>query len=106
MISRRRDPCASPKWRQRRRRFSRRRASSPRQARSRSPARARNMSEASRLRAIAAAAAAERWSLPAVEGPIVGGRRREVDPAQTALALEKERSRGYEAGLAAARAEI
>jgi len=65
------------------------------------------MSEASRLRAFAgqAAAAPERWSLPAVDGPIVGGRRRE-DPAQAARALESERSRGYEAGLSAARAEL
>jgi len=64
------------------------------------------MSEASR-RAFAgqAAAAPERWSLPAVDGPIVGGRRRE-DPAQAARALESERSRGYEAGLSAARAEL
>ncbi len=66
------------------------------------------MSEASRLRAIAAAAAAaaERWSLPAVDGPIVGGRRREADAAHAARTLESDRSRGYEAGLAAARAEI
>lgn len=65
------------------------------------------MSDASRLRAIAAAAAsAERWSLPEVQGPIIGVRRREVDPAQAALNLEKERSRGYEAGLAAARTEV
>jgi flagellar assembly protein FliH len=65
------------------------------------------MSEASRLRSIAARAAAapERWSLPAVEGPIVGARRPE-DPAQAARALESERSRGYEAGLVAARAEV
>ena len=65
------------------------------------------MSEASRLRArvAQAAAAPERWSLPAVEGPIVGARRRE-DPVQAARALERERSRGYEAGLSAARAEV
>jgi flagellar assembly protein FliH len=67
------------------------------------------MSEAARLRAIAAAAAAaaERWSLPAVEGPIVGGRRpQSTSPEQAARALEAERIRGYEAGLAAGRAEI
>src|SRR6185312_2558476 len=106
--SRRRDPCGSRRWRRRRRKSSRPRASSRRRARSRSAARARNMSEASRLRAIAAAAAAaaERWSLPTVDGPIVGGSRREMDPAKAARALEGERSRGYEAGLAAARAEI
>lgn len=65
------------------------------------------MSEAGRLRATAAQAAAapERWSLPAVDGPIVGARRRE-DPAQAARAMESAHSRGYEAGLAAARAEV
>lgn len=64
------------------------------------------MSEASRARAIAAAAAAERWSLPAVDGPVIGGRRRtEADAAQAARAFEAERARGYEAGAAAARAE-
>ena len=64
------------------------------------------MSEASR-RAFAgqAAAAPERWSLPTVDGPIVGARRRD-DPAQAARALENERSRGYEAGLSAAREEL
>lgn len=65
------------------------------------------MSEASRLRAIAAAAAAaaERWSMPAVDGPIVGARRREPSPAEAARAFETERQRGYEAGLAAGRQE-
>jgi len=67
------------------------------------------MSEASRLRAIAAAAAAaaERWSLPAVEGPVVGQRR---GPGLRDEAAEShrqsERSRGYEEGLASARAEM
>jgi flagellar assembly protein FliH len=63
------------------------------------------MSEVRRLRAAAQAAPPERWSLPVVDGPIVGARRRE-DPAHAARALEGERSRGYEAGLAAARVEI
>ncbi|MGH8219509.1 MAG: hypothetical protein ACREUT_13250, partial [Steroidobacteraceae bacterium] len=63
------------------------------------------MSEASRLRAIAAAAAAERWSLPRVEGPIVGAARREPDPAEAARAVQIERT-AREAGLAVARAEI
>ncbi len=65
------------------------------------------MSEAARLRAIAAAAAAaaERWSLPTVEGPIVGGRRREPDSAQAARLTAAEQA-AREAGLAAARAEI
>jgi flagellar assembly protein FliH len=64
------------------------------------------MSESSRARGLAAAAAPERWSLPAVNGPIVGASRRDVDPAQAARAMESDRSRGYEAGLAAARAEV
>lgn len=65
------------------------------------------MSEAVRLRAIAAAAAAaaERWSLPAVDGPIVGARRRETNPEQAKAAFEAESQRGYEAGMAAARVE-
>ncbi|HTX23758.1 MAG TPA: flagellar assembly protein FliH [Steroidobacteraceae bacterium] len=60
------------------------------------------MSEAGRLRAIAAAAAAaaERWSLPAVEGPIIGERLDRSDPG-----IQAERTRGYETGLAAGRAE-
>lgn len=67
------------------------------------------MSEAARLRAIAAAAAAavERWPLPAVDGPVVGARRdssAEGDPVERAL--QAERARGYEAGLAAGRAEM
>lgn len=61
------------------------------------------MSEAPRPRS--AAAAAERWSLPVVDGPIVGVRRREPSPAEAARSLEAERQRGYEAGMAAARAE-
>jgi len=67
------------------------------------------MSEASRLRAIAAAAAAaaERWSLPTVEGPVVGQRRDAGRRDETTDALrQSERTRGYEEGLAAARAEM
>ena len=65
------------------------------------------MSEASRPRASAAltAAAPERWSLPTVDGPIVGARRRDDSP-QALRALESERSRGYEAGISAARSEV
>ncbi len=62
------------------------------------------MSEAAgRLRAIAAAAAAaaERWPLPSVEGPIVGARRERAEDGGS----QAERTRGYEAGLEAARAE-
>ncbi|HTW37489.1 MAG TPA: FliH/SctL family protein [Steroidobacteraceae bacterium] len=63
------------------------------------------MSEtAGRLRAIAAAA--ERWPLPKVEGPIVGVRN---DPAARSVeaeaAAQAQRTRGYEAGLASGRAE-
>jgi flagellar assembly protein FliH len=63
------------------------------------------MSEtAGRLRAIAAAAAAaaERWPLPPVEGPILGAQRETEGGGGPS---EAERARGYEAGLAAARAE-
>ena len=62
------------------------------------------MSEAARLRALAAAAA-ERWALPAVEGPIVGARRSAPTEAQV-RAAQAEQARGYEAGLAAGRTEI
>lgn len=67
------------------------------------------MSDAARTRT---PAAAERWSLPAVEGPIVGaygdagggpGVRGESD--RRTGAREAEHARGYEAGLAAGRAE-
>lgn len=66
------------------------------------------MSEAGRLRAIAAASAAERWSLPTVEGPIVG-ERRDIDGAGIDAgdrASQAQRDRGYEAGMAAGRAEM
>lgn len=66
------------------------------------------MYEAHRPRAIAAAAAqaAERWSIPAVEGPIVGQRRDAREETQQARReREAERARGYEAGLAAGTAE-
>ncbi len=66
------------------------------------------MSEAARLRAMAAAAGAavERWSLPSVDGPIVGGRRdltAENDSAERVS--QAERKRGYDAGVAAGQAE-
>jgi flagellar assembly protein FliH len=56
------------------------------------------------------AALAERWSLPAVDGPIVGVRRdtraREVEATRAGEAARKaEMDRGYQAGLKAARAE-
>ncbi|MGH8228946.1 MAG: flagellar assembly protein FliH [Steroidobacteraceae bacterium] len=64
------------------------------------------MSEMGRTRPLAAAtaAAAERWSLPCVEGPILGARR-EPGPDARERAIEAERARGYEAGIAAGRAE-
>ena len=67
------------------------------------------MSEtAARLRSLAAAAAAaaERWPLPKVEGRIVGARGDmgpELDQAEASS--QAQRTRGYEAGLAAGRAE-
>jgi flagellar assembly protein FliH len=67
------------------------------------------MSEtAGRPRAIAAAAAAaaERWPLPRVEGPIVGLRDdRAAQGGEAEAAAQAQRTRGYEAGLAAGRAE-
>ena len=52
---------------------------------------------------------AERWSLPAVEGPIVGMRRdtraRDAENTRAGEAARKaEMDRGYEAGLSAGRA--
>jgi flagellar assembly protein FliH len=44
--------------------------------------------------------------MPVVKGPIVGARRPEPNPAEAARSLEVERQRGYEAGMAAARAEV
>jgi flagellar assembly protein FliH len=59
------------------------------------------------------AGVAERWSLPAVDGPIVGLRREPPSRAHDAeatravdAAREAEKKRGYEAGLNAARAEL
>jgi len=54
---------------------------------------------------------AERWSLPAVEGPIVGMRRdtraRDAENTRAGEAARKaEMDRGYEAGLSAGRAEL
>jgi flagellar assembly protein FliH len=66
------------------------------------------MYEAGRLRAIAAAAAAaaERWSLPAVDGPIVGEPREAgAGSERTQRAHEAEHALGYEAGLAAGKIE-
>lgn len=69
------------------------------------------MSDSTRTRA----SVAERWSLPTVEGPIIGMRRespaRERERAEQAARAsnavqEAEKSRGYEAGVAAGRAEL
>jgi len=49
--------------------------------------------------------AATRWSLPAVEGPVIGVRR-PAEPEPGSRAWQAEHSRGYEAGLAAGRAEM
>jgi flagellar assembly protein FliH len=68
------------------------------------------MSEASRLRAIAAAAAAaaERWPMPPVDGPLVGARAGSAaEPRdKQGKAWQSEHARGYEAGLAAGRGEM
>jgi flagellar assembly protein FliH len=61
----------------------------------------------------ARATVAERWSLPAVEGPIVGMRRdaparaRDTESARISdAARQAEVDRGYEVGIAAGRAEL
>ena len=51
----------------------------------------------------ASAAAIQRWSLPAVEGPIIG---RKLGEAEFRAAERANHVRGYEEGLAAARREI
>ena len=59
------------------------------------------------------AGVAERWSLPAVDGPIVGMRReapsraRDVEATRAnEAAREAEKKRGYDAGVSAGRAEL
>jgi len=61
------------------------------------------MSERSAIRRDAAAAAAQVYSLPSVEGPIVG---RKVTEAEKAAAERTSFAKGYEDGRAAARREI
>lgn len=56
-----------------------------------------------------AAASIERWRLPEVDGPIIGSSREERSPAASEAsvrhALKEAQTRGYEAGMARARAE-
>lgn len=52
-----------------------------------------------------AAATVERWSLPRVDGPLVGREREARKNAEATRALQESEARGYEAGLARARAE-
>jgi flagellar assembly protein FliH len=56
-----------------------------------------------------AAATVERWRLPAVEGPIIGGSREDRRAAaaeeSARLAMKEAETRGYEAGMARVRAE-
>lgn len=63
----------------------------------------------SERRGPAAAATIERWQLPEVEGPIIGGSREERRAAAAEeslrLARQEAETRGYEAGMARARAE-
>jgi flagellar assembly protein FliH len=54
-------------------------------------------------KAAAAVEAIKRWSMPKVEGPIIG---RRVGEAETRAAEQGNRARGYEEGLAAGQAEI
>jgi flagellar assembly protein FliH len=58
------------------------------------------MSEAARARSVATV---ERWSAPAVEGPIIG---RRVDVNAGDRQEQAQHARGYEAGVAAGRAEM
>lgn len=52
-------------------------------------------------------AAAERWSLPSVDGPIIGVRRdTEAAAREAAATRQAEQARGYEAGVAAGRATL
>jgi flagellar assembly protein FliH len=67
------------------------------------------MSERSADARASAQASVERWRLPEVEGPIIGrsreDRRAGAAEESTRLALKSAETRGYEAGLARARAE-
>lgn len=60
-------------------------------------------------RGAAAPATIERWRLPEVEGPIIGRPREEhraaADEESIKLALKEAEARGYDAGMARARAE-
>lgn len=58
-------------------------------------------------RSAAAAPTVERWRLPAVEGPIIGGSREDRGTSEESLrvAAKAAETRGYEAGVARARAE-
>src|SRR5580704_12409610 len=75
------------------------------QARSMREARVAAMSDATRTNA-QRAAAAERWALPNVEGPVAGhprdGRARAADSGSG----EEQAARGYAAGMARAQAEM
>src|SRR5580658_8122651 len=96
--------------RRRRRRSWRWRASWPRKAPSLWVARERRLSDSTRTHA----SVAERWSLPQVDGPIVGMRResplreraREAEVRASDEARKAEQDRGYEAGLKAGQAHL
>jgi len=53
-----------------------------------------------------APAAVERWSLPRVDGPVIGNERPARKSADGARALQESEARGYQAGLARAQAEM
>jgi flagellar assembly protein FliH len=63
------------------------------------------MSDATRA-AAQRLAAAERWALPTVEGPVAGRARDERERAAGMPAADDNAQRGYEAGLARAQAEL
>jgi flagellar assembly protein FliH len=65
------------------------------------------MSNPTRPRVISSAGA-ERWALPSVDGPILGGRKPEEEAKRAQVVIEQReasRAKGYEEGLAAAKAE-
>src|SRR5665213_2790818 len=107
--SKRRARCDLPTWKPPRRKSWRWPASWPRKAPSHWLARERRLSDSTRSRT----SVAELWSLPNVDGPIVGLRRDGPSRARDAEATrasdsarQAELDRGYAAGVSAGRAEL